>query len=167
MKKLIVMAAVLCAALGLRAAQATWNSSISEFSADWVTDPVGSVVIAIGGNEFSGDFESGAASVACGLVDSDTAFDVTMNLVLDDGKTYTKTLSFTTPTFAGTPADQQALMALDADISAAFATPDGNLPDAATAAAQGWAKTGSVPEPTSGLLLLLGVAGLALLRKCV
>ena len=29
----------------------------------------------------------------------------------------------------------------------------------------GWYSTGSVPEPTSGLLLLLGVAGLALKRK--
>ena len=29
----------------------------------------------------------------------------------------------------------------------------------------GWYATGSVPEPTSGLLLLLGVAGLALKRK--
>lgn len=29
----------------------------------------------------------------------------------------------------------------------------------------GWSNTGSVPEPTSGLLLLLGVAGLALKRK--
>lgn len=30
-----------------------------------------------------------------------------------------------------------------------------------------WASTASVPEPTSGLLLLLGVAGLALKRKLV
>ncbi len=36
--------------------------------------------------------------------------------------------------------------------------------DAAYSSA-GWYSTGSVPEPTSGLLLLLGVAGLALKRK--
>ena len=29
-----------------------------------------------------------------------------------------------------------------------------------------WTATGAVPEPTSGLLLLLGVAGLALKRRC-
>ena len=37
--------------------------------------------------------------------------------------------------------------------------------DSATFSKGGWYSTGSVPEPTSGLLLLLGVAGLALKRK--
>ena len=35
----------------------------------------------------------------------------------------------------------------------------------ATASASNWASTAAVPEPTSGLLLLLGMAGLALKRK--
>ena len=34
-----------------------------------------------------------------------------------------------------------------------------------TFSAQGWYKMESVPEPTSGLLLLLGMAGLALRRR--
>lgn len=39
--------------------------------------------------------------------------------------------------------------------------------DLNTAAASGWTVSGSaIPEPTSGLLLLLGMAGLALKRKC-
>lgn len=36
--------------------------------------------------------------------------------------------------------------------------------DSATAAASGWT-TAAVPEPTSGLLMLLGIAGLALRRR--
>ena len=34
-----------------------------------------------------------------------------------------------------------------------------------TSGTDGWVASSSVPEPTSGLLLLLGVAGLALRRK--
>ena len=37
--------------------------------------------------------------------------------------------------------------------------------DSATAAASSWAAASSVPEPTSGLLMLIGMAGLALRRK--
>jgi len=34
-----------------------------------------------------------------------------------------------------------------------------------TAAASAWSSAGSVPEPTSGLLMLVGLAGLALRRR--
>ena len=49
---------------------------------------------------------------------------------------------------------------LSKSLSASKVTVDG-----ATFGAQGWYLAESVPEPTSGLLLLLGVAGLALRRK--
>ena len=164
MKKLIVMAAVACAALGLRAATANWNVSIAEYAADW-SSPVGSVVISMGGTDYTATFnEYGTAETVISDVPSDTPFDVTMSVVLDDGNTYTRTISgYTTPTFAGTPADQTALTELNGNIAIAFTDPNtGALPDAASAPAQGWV---AAPEPTSGLLLLLGMAGLALRRR--
>ena len=164
MKKLMIVAAVAMAAFGLRAATANWTVEIAEFSADWVTPPVGSVVIALGGNDYEATFdEGGTATTTITGIESGTPFDVTMNLVLDDGKSYSKTLGYTMPIFDGSPADQTALAGLNMSIAEAFTDPDtGALPDAASAAAQGWA---AAPEPTSGLLLLIGVAGLALRRR--
>ena len=56
--------------------------------------------------------------------------------------------------------DATADTTLSKSLSASKVTVDG-----ATFGAQGWYLAESVPEPTSGLLLLLGVAGLALRRK--
>lgn len=50
------------------------------------------------------------------------------------------------------------------DGNGAFTTFGAGKLDSATAAASGWT-TASVPEPTSGLLMLLGIAGLALRRR--
>ena len=50
------------------------------------------------------------------------------------------------------------------DGNASFSAGIGRL-DSATAAASAWTTASSIPEPTSGLLMLIGMAGLALRRK--
>ena len=164
MKKLMIVAAVAMASFGLRAATADWSVSVGEYAADWST-PTGSILIeGLTTDPVNIAFVDGFASDTIAGVAGDTAFDVTMSVVLDDGKTWSMKQSFTTPTFQGegAPADQDALSGLNDEIALAFQTEDYTLPSAAQAAEAGWSV---VPEPTSGLLLLIGVAGLALRRR--
>lgn len=58
---------------------------------------------------------------------------------------------------------EKASVTTGEDAEGAFTAGVGKL-DSATAAAGAWT-TASVPEPTSGLLMLLGIAGLALRRR--
>ena len=165
MKKLMVVAAVAMAAFGLRAATANWNVSVGEYASDWTSPVVGSLVLNVGGVDYNAPFVDGFAETTINDVEGGSAVTATMSVVLDDGKTWTKSADFTVPTLAGegAPADQDALSEFNGTIASAFA--DGNtgaLPFAADAAAQGWT---AAPEPTSGLLLLIGVAGLALRRR--
>ena len=82
-------------------------------------------------------------------------------VVTDGGKDYLY-VSDAKGTIAGSdPTKANALTIADASTSQDFK----GIYESGTTAAAGWYTTAAVPEPTSGLLLLLGVAGLALRRK--
>ena len=60
---------------------------------------------------------------------------------------------------------EKASVTTGEDGNGAYSTFGAGHIDSATAAASGWSAASSVPEPTSGLLMLIGMAGLALRRK--
>ena len=85
------------------------------------------------------------------IVDNDKAYFSNQLEVKPNGNNTAKNIAF------GIQYDEEDPTALPNSVS---------LPSDTYAAAGGWVKTSSgVPEPTSGLLVLLGVAGLALRRR--
>jgi hypothetical protein len=175
MKKIMMMAAVAFAACSLHAASATWNVVVSQFASNW-NPASGTLILAAGEGSWSFAFdETGTAS---GLITADTtdafaantAWSATMTTELFDMEgnskgMYSKVFNFTMPTLPGdAPSQASTFEVLNGEIGLAFGDAElGTLPYYENAAAQGW--TAAVPEPTSGLLLLLCMAGLALHRK--
>ena len=90
------------------------------------------------------------ASVASGAGEIINSYMVLFNDAAADKATY----------FAYTATGSATISAGGADDSIAFGTFAN-----ATSTTGGWQSTAAVPEPTSGLLMLVGLAGLALRRR--
>lgn len=167
MKKLMILAIALASVACVHAAAVTWNSGA--FSAGF-SDPDGKKLTTAMGYTMTAMFYedaamtkavttsasstvnamTGALSATTGdLFAGDTTYYV--KAIIDNGTSMKETdvVSFTTPTTG------------NANIN--FTTGQ-NLGGSSTWSSAGW-QPSAVPEPTSGLLLLLGVAGLALKRK--
>ena len=153
MKKIIIMLAVVVAAVAANAASFKWSAG-NVYSSNLTDKFSGTATLYANGVEGALSTATVANGVIAATIFTSEAFTAGQNydfyFVLDSGDA----------TF--TSATKTVLAQADATANIAF----GNM-TSQTQNAANWASvpSGDVPEPTSGLLLLLGVAGLALRRK--
>ena len=172
----MIAAAAAMFGIAANAAAVSWNIGIAEMDSNYGS-AVGNIVLATGADSWTFAFDEYGS--ATGIINGDTTgifaagtdwtATITADLFKEDSSpagSFTTSYAFKMPTLTGDPTtDAAALDALNSDISLAFYDPNtGALPTSEAAAAAGWTPA-PVPEPTGGLLLLLGVAGLALRRK--
>ena len=151
MKKTVILAMAIVASMLVNAAATNWKLGAGNiYGPDGETKYTGDVILyAVGLDTWSQavTVNNGVASTAVFSADvftANTAYDFYFTIE-DGGK------KFTSPTKTGVTA-----------LATGTATIQFGNMQSATQNAGNWA---AVPEPTSGLLLLLGMAGLALKRK--
>jgi len=182
----MILAAVAFAAVASHAASVSWSARniYIPVAADVKVDQTG--IVAASGTKFAADaltvalywvnsaggYESidsftttGAGVIASKTLGNGTDSDIYKAMVADQGATWKPEYYFTatyttadgTYTYAGTASSSTAI----GDLASKTVSATANFSSAGT-----WSYTAnSVPEPTSGLLMLLGMAGLALRRR--
>lgn len=174
MKKLLIAVAIVCSAVLAQAATVNWgvsnvkNSSGAAPTAGWAVmafyTEVGAgtdaIVSAIQSKTVAASaFESKTLSVALGS-GRVAAHDATAAAITDTSKNY----DFYFVVFNDADATKATEYAIVSDLNKEYSGLAGKFTAAGNFSGATW-QTAGVPEPTSGLLMLLGVAGLALRRR--
>ncbi len=164
MKKLIVALGAVVLALGVQASAVNWHFNISALDCNY-EELAGSVALyfndALLGNM---DFDAGGAEGDF-VIDSagGTVKAVALVTNFSDGAgTYEYSYVISSLPLPGYPDVEGSLAAVNGIMEAGI-TKDYTIDTYATIADNGY--TAAVPEPTTGLLVLLGIAGLALRRR--
>lgn len=169
MKKLMIALAAVATAMFAQAASVSWSVDLGLQDANF-TDVEGTVAFYLSSDLnsplASSPFDIQAGGIVSGTVTGTDQTSWTARITIsnfDEGGQFYFDYVFDmdSVTHAGSPDAATYLAGLAAEVGNAFLL-DGGLDLTASAASQGFT---AVPEPTSGLLILLGMAGLALKRK--
>ena len=163
MKKLIVAAVMVCAAAFVHAAAVDWTVNLDFQDANFENiEGMFSVLDVETGSSYDFTLVDGHAEGVATITENGEVQTKLLITNFDAGGKYENTSSFTfINPYPGMSDTEGSLAAYGAD-SADALTNGYTLDLYADPVSQGYT---AVPEPTSGLLLLLGMAGLALKRK--
>ena len=169
MKKLMIALAAIASAVAVQAASVSWDASVS--LVDISFEPVEGTLTFFMTSDMSTALPSSPLTIVGGVAEGTvTGTDqaswtarITISNFDGESQSYYYDYVFTMDTVSHTGyADKDTYLAgLAGEVGTAL-TLDGNLDLYASPTSQGFT---AVPEPTSGLLILLGMAGLALKRK--
>ena len=167
MKKLMIAVAIVCAAAFAQAASYTW--SVAGFIQDGDFTGMNGTIEVLSGTTSLGTLSVVDGFISGKSIEFDGPADISWKVTTDsfeEGGTWEKIVTiagFDHPyPDSGSAADASQSLANLGGALIDQVTDFGNLYFSDSAESQDWK---AVPEPTSGLLLLLGVAGLALKRK--